>query len=238
MPVNILDRFWPRRCEICGADVDRPARHICSDCLMRLPFIRQDGCCRRCGRAVPAFVGEFLCEDCRTRRPAFDAAASALVFDGEARRLVLDWKSNRHFWLRDDLVDFIEAAARVRFALSSLDAVLSMPVTLLHRFDRGYNQCAILARALARRLERVCLEDAVVRQGRPARQAGLDEHERRRNVIGTFRVPDGAVVRGRRLLVVDDVMSTGSTLSECARALKAAGAAEVMCVTLARSVRI
>lgn len=204
---------------------------------MRLPFVRQEGCCRKCGRSVPAFVGEFVCDDCRSLRPAFDAAASVLVFDAEARRSVLDWKFNRHFWLRDDLTDFLEGVIRVRFPVSEIDAVVPMPVTVWHRFDRGFNQCAILARALSARIDRPYRPHAVRRCGHPQRQSGLNEDERKKNVVGTFRVSDPSVVRGRRLLVVDDVMTTGSTLSECARELKRAGAAAVWCVTLARSIR-
>ena len=80
-----LDFFYPRYCEACGRPVDRPGRLFCSDCLNRLPFTPTDGCCRRCGRAAEGLDGEFLCEDCRTYRPSFDRAASALSFEGDAR---------------------------------------------------------------------------------------------------------------------------------------------------------
>lgn len=234
---RLLDVIWPRDCEVCGRRVDRPGRHVCSDCLMRLPLVPTDGCCRRCGRDVPGLDREFVCEDCRTHCPHFDRVASALRFEGEARQMMLDFKFNRHLWLRDDLVDWLEGAARARFKVGEIDLVVPMPTTTWHRLDRGFNQCDYLARPLARRLERPFAGRLMKRVGSPQRQGGLDEDERRQNVVGTFAVRRPARVKGACVLVVDDIMTTGSTLSECAKTLKAAGAAKVWAVTLCRSIR-
>ncbi len=209
-----LDLLWPRTCEVCGRPVDRDGRYVCSDCLNRIPFVRpEDG------------VYEI------------DDAASAVRFECETRKMVNDYKFNGHIWLRDDFADWTEAAARARFDVSAVDAVVAMPTTLGHRIDRGYNQSALVAVELARRIDRAFLARAVARTGHPKRQSSLPEDERRENVKGTFAVREPSLVRGRTLLLVDDIMTTGSTLSECARALKAAGAWRVWCVTLARSVR-
>ena len=232
-----LDFIWPRYCEGCRRPVDRPGRHFCSDCLNRLPFTPTDGCCRRCGRAAEGLDGEFLCSDCRSRRPSFDRAASALSFEGDAREAMNAFKFRGHLWLRNDLVDWMEAVARTRFKVGEIDVVVAMPSTFLHRLDRGYNQCAYLAKALARRLGRSYVPFALRRKGSPERQGRLTEEERRENVVGTFGVLRPAAVRGRTVMVVDDIMTTGSTLSECAAELKRAGASRVWCVTLARSFR-
>lgn len=185
--------------------------------------------------SVEGSKGGFVCDECRQYKPSFDAAAGAVDFEREARELVLKYKSCEAVWLRDDFTDWLEAAARARFNVGAVDAAIPMPVTMFHRLDRGYNQCVYLARELAKRLDRKCLEGAVARCGHPRRQAGLSELERRENVVGTFRVKCPELVRGRTLLLVDDVMATGSTLSECAKELKKAGAWRVWCVTLTRS---
>lgn len=236
---KVLDLIWPRTCEVCGRPADRPGRHLCSDCLNRIPFIPLDGCCRICGRAVEGLEGDYLCEDCSrpSTRPAFDCAASAIRFEAEARQMVLDYKFNRHLWLREDFVDWMEAACRARFDLAAVDAILPMPLTRLHRIDRGYNQSAYLAKALAKRFDRRYLGGALKRQGNPSRQAGLDEAARRKNVEGTLKAVCPERLRGRTLLVVDDVMTTGATLSETAKVLKECGSWRIWCVTLARSVR-
>lgn len=204
---------------------------------MRVPFLSQEGCCRVCGRSVENATGGFVCEECRRLGPFYDAAVSAVIFEDEARALLLKYKSGEGVWLKDDFVDWIAAAAGARYDLAEVDAVVPMPITLFHRIDRGYNQCVYLARSIAKRIDRACLESVVARCGHPKRQAGLSEEERRENVIGTFKVIDPKSVRGRTILLLDDVMATGSTLSECAKTLKEAGAWRVWAVTLARSVR-
>lgn len=223
---------------MCGEPVDRPARHVCASCLMRIPFVPQTGCCSVCGRAVVGLHGEYLCEDCSgSGRPLFDRAASVFRFEEKARQMLLDFKFNRHLWLRDDFVDWLEAALRARFNYAAADLVLPMPTTLFHRLDRGYSQCAYLAKPLARRIDRPYRADILRRVGHPRRQSDLSERERRENAKNTFAVRHPELIRGRTVLVVDDVMTTGATLSECARTLKAAGAWRVWCITLARSIR-
>jgi len=234
---RILDFIWPRTCEVCGQPVDRPGRYVCSDCLNRLPFTPTDGCCRRCGRAAEKLSGEFLCTDCQAHRPSFDRAASALSFDMDAREMLNAFKFRHHHWLRNDLVDWLEAVTRARFKVNQIDLALPMPSTVLHRLDRGFNQCAYLGRALAKRLSKPYQGRVLRRKGNPKRQGGLEEEERRKNAIGTFAVRRPEVVCGRTVLVVDDIMTTGSTLSACAAELKAAGAVRVWCVTVARSLR-
>jgi len=167
----------------------------------------------------------------------FDRVASALSFDLDARTMLNDFKFKYHHWLRNDLVDWLEAVMRARFKVDEIDLVLPMPSTFLHRIDRGFNQCAYLAKALAKRLDKPYRGSVLLRKGNPKRQGGLSEEERRTNVIGTFSVLEPKAVFSKTVLVVDDIMTTGSTLSACAAELKAAGAARVWCVTVARSLR-
>jgi len=209
-----LDLLWPRTCEICGRPVDREARYICAECLNRIPFVRPED-------------GMYEIDD----------AASAVRFECETREIINGYKFKNSIWLRDDFVDWIEAAARSRFDVAAIDAVIAIPTTLSHRINRGYNQSALLAESLAKRLDRRFLGRAVARTGHPKRQSSLSEEERAENVKGTFVVREPELVRGRTILLVDDIMTTGSTLSECAKTLKDAGAWRVWSVTLARSVR-
>lgn len=234
---KLLDLIWPRMCAVCGRPADRPGRHVCSDCLNRLPFLPTDGCCRLCGRDVASLDGEFLCAECRARRPAFDRAASAFRFDADVRDLVNAFKFRAWLWLRDDFVDFLEATVRARFRADEIEVVIPMPSTFWHRLNRGYNPCECLTAPLARRLGRPHARRTLVRIGSPKRQGGLDEESRRTNVIGTFAVRRPAAVAGKTVLLVDDIMTTGSTLSEGAAELKRVGAHRVWCLCLAKSIR-
>ena len=199
---------------------------------MRLPFNPSSGLCRKCGRDAPGLDGEFLCDDCRMHKPHFDRAVAALRFEGDARELINKFKFRGRIYLRDDFVDFLEAAAMARFMLGKISCVVPMPAVKVRRWLRGYNQCKYLASALAKRLDKPCL-DLLRRVGAPARQGGLSEEDRRANVIGTFVSKKCSGIP----LLVDDVMTTGSTLSEASRMLKQAGAESVFCIALARSIR-
>jgi len=147
------------------------------------------------------------------------------------------YKFRNRIWLVPDLVDWLEATARARFKMDEVDMVVPMPSTWWHRIDRGFNQCAVLAKAFARRFDLPYAPRVMRRTGMPRRQGGLSEQERRENVIDTFLVRRPELVTGRTVLVIDDIMTTGSTLSECAKELKLASASRVWCLTLARSVR-
>lgn len=204
---------------------------------MGVPFILQEGGCRVCGRDVEGYAGEFVCEKCRERSPFFDAAASAVDFSGQMRETILRYKDGRAQWLTEDFADWIEAAARSRFDLARVDVVLPVPSTLFRLIDRGMNPAACLAKALARRIGRSFRDDVLRRSLASRKQAYLSEEERWENAKDSFSVARAEFAKGRTVLLVDDILTTGATLSGCAKALKAAGAWRVWCVTLARAVR-
>ena len=208
---------------------------------MRLPFVPTDGLCRKCGRDAIGLDGEYLCDDCRQHRPHFDRAASVFRFEGEARELVNGFKFREKLYLRDDFVDFLEATVRARFRVEEIACVTPIPSTVLHRWLRGYNQCAILARALAKRLGKP-YRPLLRRIGHPEKQGGLDEAARRQNVVDTFAPRRSLITHHSSfntspVLLLDDIMTTGSTLSEASRTLKAAGVRTVWTISLARSIR-
>lgn len=209
-----LDLLWPRNCEICGRPVDRESRYVCSDCLNRIPFVRPED-------------GMYDIDD----------AAGAVRFECETREMINGYKFRGRIWLRDDFVDWMEAAARAKFDVAAIDAVVAIPATLGRWLNRGYNPSAVLAESLAKRIDRAFLGRALARVGRPKRQSSLSEEDRAANVKGTFLVRRPELVRGRTVLLVDDIMTTGATLSECSKTLSAAGAWRVWCLALARSVR-
>ncbi len=205
---------------------------------MRLPFLPQDGLCRVCGREASGATGEFVCEECRTARPSFDRAAAVFRFEGDARRIVNQFKFRARLEWRDDFVDALEATAHVRFRVGDADVLSPIPSTLAHRFLRGFNPAAVLSRPLARRLG-LLHAPLLTRCGHPARQGRLSREARHENVVGTFQATRAArrlVARAKRpltALLVDDVMTTGSTLSEAAKTLKEAGFSRVWTLSLA-----
>ena len=170
------------------------------------------------------------CALCRLGLNGFDQVYSFGAYEGVLRKLIHVFKFEGVRTLQRPLGAFLAQALPRE---SSFDAVVPMPLHWRRRWQRGFNQSDLLAREIARKWSvPVC---ALVRRRRAtAPQAGLTSAQRRKNVEGAFEVKDAARLKGMRLLLVDDVLTTGATASACARALKRAGAAQVTFLALAR----
>ena len=235
---RVADFIWPRVCAVedCACPSDRPDRHLCSACFAALPFYDFPGTCRVCNSPVAAKTyHEFTCEECERHPPAFEFARSAVVYREPVDQLLLDFKFHNSVWLCEDLTDLLEGAVRSKLRFAEIDAVLPVPLHPKRERERGYNQSALLAESLARRLNRRFDARSLSRTRNTEHQARLSGKDRLKNLKDAFTVKDTRFVRGRTLLVIDDVMTTGATLSHCARALLQAGAARIWCATVSRA---
>lgn len=215
--------FWPARCLGCG----RRDAVLCPSCDAALPRL-QPPLCPRCSR--PASSGT-LCRDCRQGDPVLLSVRAACTYAGAASAGVRRLKYSQERHLTDTLAALlVDCLARRPLAV---DALVPVPLDAGRARWRGYNQAALLAAPVAAALDRPVL--AALQRTRPTRpQVGLSARQRRLNVRDAFACPPGTDVAGRRLLLVDDVMTTGATLEACARALRAAGAAQVYGLVVAR----
>lgn len=233
------DLVWPRVCAVegCGRISDRPDRHLCSRCMAELPFHESGGACQCCGRLVMAEARHaFICEDCQRHPPPYACARSAVLYREPADALVNAFKSHKAIWLCADLTDLLEAAVRAKLPYADIDVIVPVPLFPAHERERGYNQSALLAEALGQRLNRRVDASSLAKIRETGMQKSLSGEERRKNLEGAFAVPDPRFIRGRTVLLVDDVMTSGSTLTHCTLPLLAAGAAQVWCATVARAV--
>ena len=218
----LLDLVFPRRCVVCGG----PAKALCEPCddgLRRLG----EPCCERCG-APTAWPVE-RCRECSGRRIAFATARAAVAYDDAARLLVAAWKERglrRLAGLAAELV--CEVVAR-----PGAYTLTFVPADPNRRLERGHNPAEQLAIELGVRWE-LPVAPLLARSHGVAPQRGLPLAERRRNVRGVFRATGDAP---GTLVVVDDVYTTGATVSAAATALRKAGARRVEVVTFARAVR-
>jgi ComF family protein len=232
-----LDLVLPPRCLGCGSAVEAPGR-LCAACWRTLTFLGPPQC-RHCGYPLPhALPAEPLCGACAADPPGYHRARAALRYDDGSRGLILAFK---HADRTDTAPAFGRWLARAGAELLA-DADLIAPVPL-HRWrllKRGYNQAAVLARALARESALPLVPDLLQRRRATPSQQGLSAQARLANVTpASFRPHPWQRRRlaGRRVLLVDDVMTTGATVGACAEVLLAAGAAQVDVLTLARVVR-
>ena len=235
---SLLALLYPQACAVCGAAVE--SRHdgvICSRCWQatRL-FDERDTLCWKCGALSSATVAadkrhSVRCGQCET--DDFTAARACGLYEGALRASVLGLKRAPHV-SRRLLQTF--ANARQRTPINDADLIVPVPLHAKREHVRGHNQAAVLARDLAR-LAGLPIEESVL--FRPAHterhRAGMDAQARRQSVAGAFAVRQPKLIAGRRVLLIDDVFTTGATVSECATVLKIAGASDVYVLTIARA---
>lgn len=223
---SVLDWIYPPVCAGC----DEPGYRLCVDCLATVRFI-EGHICERCG--LPLESKERICEECEAWPPPYDAMRSLARYEGVIRESVHALKYGDNLSLGDMFTDRLAGIALRESWL--LDLVIPVPLSPMRRAQRGYNQSALLARPVAFRLGVRYAPEGLRRIRNTQSQVELPAAQRRENVRDAFRaVP--VLVSGKRVLLVDDVTTTGSTIKECALALRDAGAAAVYCLTLARPI--
>lgn len=219
-----LDLLYPPYCGGCG----QPGARWCAACqssarLLSPPY------CSFCGRPG---LGEGACLTCQAAQPAYTALRSWAYFEGSVRKALHRLKYNGEIGLGEALAQpLIQIIGQTCWPL---DLVTPVPLGVVRLTQRGYNQASLLAWpiALSSRLDYAPRALTKIRETRS--QVGLNIAQRFENVAGAFQA-DGAVVRGKKVLVVDDVTTSGATLQSCAAALLAAGACQVYGLTLTRA---
>jgi ComF family protein len=229
-----LDILYPRSCIGCGKTAPKTFRYICWDCWantvrVEAPF------CACCGDPVSGAVEhDFICYSCSDEQPAFDAARSATRYDGVIGDALRKLKYEHALWLSPDLAAVLYNCIRAEFPEETFDLLVPVPLYHVRRRDRGFNQSAMLSGELARLLGTSSVQ-GVLRRIRPTTsQTNLTAKERLSNVNKAFKSRNDKRLAGRKVLLVDDVMTTGATVNACAKALKRGGAATVHVITVAR----
>ncbi|MBG05868.1 MAG: amidophosphoribosyltransferase [Rhodospirillaceae bacterium] len=229
-----LDAAFPERCFSCGAIVDN-AGALCVDCWPKFTFIGSP-MCALCGYPFPHAVSPgAICAACTKRRPAFDAARAALVYDDTSREIILRFKHADRTRYANAFGAWISRAGAELVPLA--DVVVPVPLHPRRLIGRRYNQSLLLARAVARLGRLPVIPDALRRLRNTPSQGSLSRGARHRNVQGAFSLRGRAEVVGKSILLIDDVYTTGATVEACTHALKKGGAARVYVLTLARVIR-
>ena len=230
----MLDLLYPRNCIHCGASSPEALPHLCWDCLSDTPKI-EPPFCACCGDPVAGDIQhDYTCFACSRQTPAFEFARSALRYEGAVGAALRDLKYNKAVWLARDLAELLFACVRAEYPDVGFDRVSAVPLHPARRRERGYNQSALLAASLARKMNLPYEEKTARRIRSTTTQTGLTAPQRAANVHAAFRSGFFARLNGKRILLVDDVMTTGATVNACAAALKEGGAQTVHVVTVAR----
>lgn len=253
-----LEALWrlvyPEQCLVCGRAPEASRRHFCSACYEALPWVGEHAC-PRCGAPVglQAATAEG-CVGCRSRHFAFRRAVAPFRYEGVARDLILAFKLGRRaslaYVLGDILCDYLAESGLSR----AVDLVVPVPLHWRRRMSRGFNQAALLGLEVATRFRIPLAARLLKRRRATVSQTALSGLRRGANVRDAFAVRDARcergplggllnrlagrrIVLGKRVLLLDDVFTTGATVNECSRVLRAAGASEVLVVTVAHTCR-
>lgn len=227
---------FPSFCHLCREPLDQAGEKIvCAACLAKLEP-RRGPSCPRCGRFFQGIADDHLCARCLDRAPAFSRQRSCGVYGGTLKDVILLFKYRRFAPLSRPLARYAAACLGADGALwRDAEAFVPVPLHPSRRRERGFNQARLLARDLAAIRGLRVLDGALVKTRNAPAQAGLRAADREKNVRSAYAVRHPDRVRGKVLVLVDDVTTTGATIRECARVLKEAGAKEVRAITLAQA---
>ena len=226
-----LDFALPPRCAGCGTIVEN-VHSFCLDCWTKIEFLGESGC-TTCGLPLEATEAE-TCGACLASPPRIARTRAAVAYGDLTRSLAIRLKYGRKVAI---------ARTMARYMAPLIGEAASDPILVpvpLHRtrlWGRGFNQSALVARELSRRLEFRTDPCALRRLKRTPPLKGMSRAQRRKTVAAAFKVADQSAIAGRTVILIDDVLTTGSTAEACARVLQRAGAVRVELITWARVVR-
>lgn len=211
---NILDLLFPPKCVFCGKILPKGTECLCEKCNAGLPFTKG---------AQVSQKGEF-----------YDECVSPLLYEGDVRKSILRFKF-RGMTAYADCYGRLMAACIREHLSGRFDLITWVPLSSKRVKDRGYDQAMLLALAVALELDDVAVETLVKTANVQAQSTISDREMRRANVSGVYELKDKELIDGKHVLLIDDIITTGSTLAECARVLLMSGAESVVCATLARA---
>lgn len=232
----LLDVIIPPLCHICRSYIPNAGElHICPACRLRLPPVSSP-LCPLCGIPFIGAGSDHRCGVCLSSHPHFDGAFAPFLYEGPIRDLIHSFKYDRHTHLRHPLALLALEGAN-SFMEHHPQLIIPVPLHVSRLRQRGFNQATLIGKTMSKMLALPMLPDAIVRTRPTEPQINLSAAERRVNVQGAFAVKKSDWIAGKRVLLLDDVMTTGSTMDECSKVLKKAGATAVFAGTVARTAR-
>jgi ComF family protein len=223
-------------CPLCGRQ-GSPGQ-ICRVCLQMWADLAEGlVTCVRCGRFHPKEDGEKVCQECREEELPYIMARGVAPFEGSVRDAVHYFKFCGRRELAHPFGELMAVLTNQLFPVRIISAVVPIPLHLERLRERGYNQAVLLAEVIAKILKIPLQEDALLRVRETPSQTSLSRQQREENVKGAF-IPgkDASLLQGKKVLLVDDVYTTGATVKECCRVLAAAGVGEIYAVSLAAGI--
>jgi len=227
---NFLNILFPEECPMCKRQsTDHVTAPICTECWQGiLPY--QGPGCQKCGRPLVSDYA-IVCEECIVDEPSFKRAASYGLYEGTLKKAINLLKYYGIKRLSHPLSDFL-----LHSGIPKVDAVIPVPLHEKRLRHREFNQSALIANHIAKRAGVSLILDCLIKAKDTAHQVGLHSKERRRNIKNAFKIKNHHLIKGKKILLIDDVITTGATIRECSRVLAKAGAGDIYVMTLAHGI--
>ncbi|MDD4688751.1 MAG: ComF family protein [Eubacteriales bacterium] len=226
----ICNLLFPPHCIFCDEILDfRCDSNVCPTCLNKITRI-DDTRCQLCFRKTFGNFGMETCSSCKNNKPHFSGLVSVYEYEKGVRDCILRLKFHHRFDHSQAMGDIM---ADILPKESSFDYIIAVPISRQRLFERGYNQSLLLAKSISKRTGIPIHKNLLVKTKNNKPQSSVERKDRALNVKGVYKVKDNHIIKGKSILLVDDVSTTRSTINECARMLMKAGAYRVDCVTFA-----
>lgn len=235
---NIYTHFshliLPKKCAACEIIIESDSL-LCGPCYREIKIISEPHC-NLCGTPFEFNVeGITECAVCMAEPPIYNKARALFVYDEKSSKIVTGFKYSDKTHVSDDLAKMFVNFNKEIF--DEVDFIISVPMHPLRLVKRRYNQAALLANSVAKIAKKKVFHDILIRTKNTPPQASLSKKERKRNLAGAFEIKKKhlSFLKGKKVLIIDDVITTGSTVNACAKILKKAGAAKVFVLSIAKT---
>lgn len=229
---NVLYLFFPISCAGCGALLPPDDKYrVCAKCIGGMRFISEVLYCQICGEPLPS--GGTTCWRCKKEKSYFEMSRSAVFYEGVARDLVHKFKYKGYEYLKHFFAKLLIELAKGIPEIFSCQWVIPVPLHRVKKILRGYNQAELLASVYCKSLKKNLLRDVLIRKKFTKQQSSLNREERFKNIEGAFILKSAEAIKGKDVLLIDDVQTTSATLNQCAKVLKRGGCKRVYCLTIA-----
>ncbi len=224
--------LWPHRCRVCGRYTSDDAGYLCSHCWQRFAMATADDYCPGCGISVSQYaIVNGRCPQCDDGSLCFDRIVRIGDYRDVLRDMTLAIKHAQNPEIIDILSYQLYCAAQSKLPLDNIDFFIPVPLHWMRRLMRGYNQTLRIAEIFSD--EGFCVRNVLTRKKYTRPQPGLTYTQRAKNMQGAFKCASPNLINGATVCLIDDIKTSGATLSECAKVLKSCGAAKVYAAVIA-----
>lgn len=230
----ISDFIFPKKCFCCGEYIDE--NYLCYECWKKINFISKP-CCNICSYPFEFEEDEeAICGACITAKPEYDKAMSIFCYDYSARQIIHKFKYEDKLQILDYLIRLLNNA--ISPYIKNIDIITMVPTTKLKLLKRGYNQASLLAMKLAKINQILYLPELLIRKKNNISQVELKKEKRLKNVKNNFSINASysSLVKGKNILLIDDVITTGATINECSRQIRKLFPNKIFALTIAKTI--